>query len=1223
MRQVLAVFVLIALFVTGAIAQVRQSGPVTPGHPVMWTTSGVISDGGPSSRGNLTGLGVTTSGPGICQNSGPVTGPYNQICMGATATGGGQISINNFAGASGGLAFFVNGVAQALPTISLPVVANDVACFQNSTGTLFDCGAFPPAGIVSIGGMAGPAILCGSNITCSGNTISATGGGGGGGVNAGTVNQLAWYAATGSTVSGLSSAGNGVLVTSAGSVPSISSTLPAAVQANITQTGGLTSYAGAAPTNGQIPIGGASGLVLATLTAGSGIGLTNGNSSVTIANSGVTSLGGLTGAITCGTNVTCSAGTISATGGGGGVAVVNNYITGFQLSNGSPAASKVNVAAGYASDSTNVLMVTATSKTVDFTTTGAGALDTGTVAASSAYAILMISNNTGSLVNALATKETAGSAISPTLPGGYTLYRYVGTVLTDGSANILAFSQTGNIFLRAAAVTADLSTSSPATSQTLVTLTVPLGFSVFPVMQADVNAAASRYQLSLWSPLASSGQAIIVDTQSTSDAFQTIDQLPSDTSGRIYYSGASASATVTLKTIGWVDPLLAPGGGSATGGGGGGSGTILTGLTGNLPYYASNGTTLSPNASINVSAGAITLGISGSVLGCVQLAGNGSGQANICAASTAGTPTIMTPTASGTMAVAASAPLALNSAGTISMAGVVGTVLAGVTPTFTATPTLGVAGTTAGSIVLQNGGAGGQGVTIQNNATTAAWNLNLPASAGNSGQPLLSGGGGASPMTFGTLGVSGGGTGLIAGTSGGILGFTGALSLASSPLLTANAPIVGGGVGATPISGSRSGNTTLFMSGSGAFVNNNCAKFDASGNIVDSGAACGASSTITVFNAQTLGVATAFSNAASAGGGIVYFPAGTYTVSNQNIPSNVTVLCAGIGATTITAGGPTVDIFDIPFPNDNITIMHCGFKSSGTPNSSQTSGYFINVQTGLNIHLNDLYMNGPYRGIRFIPAAGLVDNVMMVNLTRRTVSAGSAGLVIDSGCGDCHVHNFQILATADAQSLWPDYGILMQSTSLAGAPALTIDQFSTLNCNVGIALLPSGTGAVFLKASNGWLDTTGAAGALLQPQSAGGVIGQAEFSTMHFAPKGGTGLSADTSTHGGSIFNFIVTGSNFFNYTNATGVGLQMLGSGIVNAAISGNIIGEPSFNFIIGVQIQNNASNIIINGNHTYSTGGTSIICTAGSSAVIATSNLLHGGAATNLCGGTFANNI
>lgn len=60
-------------------------------------------------------------------------------------------------------------------------------------------------------------------------------------VNSGLINQMAWYAANGTTVSGLATAANGVLITSAGSVPSIASTLPSAVQTNITGLGTVTS----------------------------------------------------------------------------------------------------------------------------------------------------------------------------------------------------------------------------------------------------------------------------------------------------------------------------------------------------------------------------------------------------------------------------------------------------------------------------------------------------------------------------------------------------------------------------------------------------------------------------------------------------------------------------------------------------------------------------------------------------------------------------------------------------------------------------------------------------------------------------------------------------------------------------------------------------------------------------------------------------------------------
>lgn len=55
------------------------------------------------------------------------------------------------------------------------------------------------------------------------------GGSGSGTVNSGTQYDLAYYASTGTAVSGLTTANDGVLVTSAGGVPSISSTLPSAL----------------------------------------------------------------------------------------------------------------------------------------------------------------------------------------------------------------------------------------------------------------------------------------------------------------------------------------------------------------------------------------------------------------------------------------------------------------------------------------------------------------------------------------------------------------------------------------------------------------------------------------------------------------------------------------------------------------------------------------------------------------------------------------------------------------------------------------------------------------------------------------------------------------------------------------------------------------------------------------------------------------------------------
>jgi hypothetical protein len=91
-----------------------------------------------------------------------------------------------------------------------------------------------------------------------------------------------------------------------------------------------------------------------------------------------------------------------------------------------------------------------------------------------------------------------------------------------------------------------------------------------------------------------------------------------------------------------------------------------------------------------------------------------------------------------------------------------------------------------------------------------------------------------SPITTsGTLALT------VAGTSGGIPYFSGATTWASSGVLTANLPVIGGGAGVAPTVGTRSGNTTQFVTTTGTLTSGDCVKIDASGNFVANGSACG------------------------------------------------------------------------------------------------------------------------------------------------------------------------------------------------------------------------------------------------------------------------------------------------------------------------------------------------------------------------------------------------
>lgn len=125
---------------------------------------------------------------------------------------------------------------------------------------------------------------------------------------------------------------------------------------------------------------------------------------------------------------------------------------------------------------------------------------------------------------------------------------------------------------------------------------------------------------------------------------------------------------------------------------------------------------------------------------------------------------------------------------------------AGADPSFSSTPTLGVAGVTQGSLNISGSTSGTVSVLVQNAA--GSYNFNLPTTAGSSGQPLLSGGGGATAMSFGTLGVAAGGTGATTANAG----FN-----ALSPMTTAGDIIYGGASGAGTRLAANSTATNKFL----------------------------------------------------------------------------------------------------------------------------------------------------------------------------------------------------------------------------------------------------------------------------------------------------------------------------------------------------------------------------------------------------------------------------
>ena len=421
--------------------------------------------------------------------------------------------------------------------------------------------------------------------------------------------------------------------------------------------------------------------------------------------------------------------------------------------------------------------------------------------------------------------------------------------------------------------------------------------------------------------------------------------------------------------------------------------------------------------------------------------------------------------------------------------------------------TIGVQGTTQGSLVLANTGSAVATTVQSSNSASAAWTLVLPTTAGSGGQVLQTNGSGVTswvnPASTGTLTI--GSTAISGGTTGYYLtvGAGGVLQQVTAPSATIT---IGSVVGSS-------------SNGYGLYIGTG-----------------GSAGTLQQF-AYGTGVFTALGLATGAASGLVAKDANSNLSVNALFEGFTSVAAAGTTTTLTAASAPTYVVtgsggqtFQLP----DATTLPAGAVYSF--NNNQTSGTVV-VKNNSGTTLATL-QSGSFVDFTLLvnsPAAGSWDNHAQApsNVSWSTNTLSWAGSITGS--------------TWNGAAVGAAYG----GTGVANNVASTL----TISGAFGTTLTVTATTAVTLPTSGTLATTANIATAIPSATSSQLYVGTGAAGALAAATTG-TGVVTALGTNVGSAGAFVVNGGalgtpSSGTLTNATGLpigGLTGLGTGVATA---------------------------------------------------------------------------
>lgn len=242
--------------------------------------------------------------------------------------------------------------------------------------------------------------------------------------------------------------------------------------------------------------------------------------------------------------------------------ILNNYKSGLELSSDTDADHDILISPGVCTDSANgtyMKLVAGLTKQIDATWAegdDAGGLFSGSVANNTWYHVFVIKKDSDGTIDAgFDTSVTAAN-----IPSGWTSYRRIGSVRSNGSANITPFKQTGSYFKWETPVQNINTTTS--TSAANITLTVPTGVKVIPSLTVTVDTSTNAFALLFSDPdqtdVAPSlttglGQIMDLGGDAADRANGTVTDVFTNISAQIRWRSTVASRDTDASTLGWME----------------------------------------------------------------------------------------------------------------------------------------------------------------------------------------------------------------------------------------------------------------------------------------------------------------------------------------------------------------------------------------------------------------------------------------------------------------------------------------------------------------------------------------------------------------------------------------------------------------------------------------------------------------------------------------------